>query len=640
MDSHSSLLLGRKRYSEYNPHYFRRKIRKIVASRHASENCDSHYEADESQSTVVVPLPLAESSRNNTSVPLPLAELSHDNVVVRPPFDSTSAGIEFFPSIESDAEFRAKILKNLKQWIENHQPSQSAVRDLVTTVIRPIMKDDTFPCDKRTIFKVTRKKIDVENMEPGFFYYFGIQNQLQIYENLPEGDEIELMIGIDGVPITKSSRAQFWPILSYVYPNQQDVFVVGLYYGKAKPLDVNYYLEEFVTELRQLYESGVYLEKLNTTKRVIVRAVCADLPARAFICRTSYHNSYSCCHRCTLKGKYFRERVCYPGVVFRKRMRHIKHKKTGEHSALCSLPYLSMIHDFPLDYMHSILLGVMKKLLLIWFTTPFLKSSKWKKEKVEKMYCDFSKRIPSEFSRKCRSFKDLKFWKATELRLFLLYTGPVAMQKFLLLIHYNHFMTLRDASTILLSQNLMNYVSEARTLMRRFVRDFQFLYGSHRISINVHSLLHITDDYERFGNLDSVSCFPFENYLSQLKKRVRQFKSPLQSVVRWYQPFTNRKQWKTVITPNSPADGFVLMEDGNLVKITSMKEHVVEGRYFLRKIPFHDRNFPEGNVLCSFKTNGKLSKFKYAWNRQDIVRKYIILQENAQLSVAFPLLHT
>jgi len=48
----------------------------------------------------------------------------------------------------------------------------------------------------------------------------------------------------------------------------------------------------------------------------------------------------------------------------------------------------------------------------------------------------------------------------------------------------------------------------------------------------MHSLIHIADDVARFGPLDTISCFPFENHLRSLKKLVRKAEMPLQQIVR------------------------------------------------------------------------------------------------------------
>jgi len=57
------------------------------------------------------------------------------------------------------------------------------------------------------------------------------------------------------------------------------------------------------------------------------------------------------------------------------------------------------------------------------------------------------------------------------------------------------------------------------------------------MSHNIHGLLHIVDDYRKYGSLDKCSCFPFENYLKSFKKMVRKFEKPLEQVVKRYEEF-------------------------------------------------------------------------------------------------------
>lgn len=58
--------------------------------------------------------------------------------------------------------------------------------------------------------------------------------------------------------------------------------------------------------------------------------------------------------------------------------------------------------------------------------------------------------IPCEFARKPRSLKEVKQFKATEYRQFLLYTGPIVLKEILDSTKYDHFITLQIAITILL----------------------------------------------------------------------------------------------------------------------------------------------------------------------------------------------
>ncbi|KAJ8048508.1 hypothetical protein HOLleu_00853 [Holothuria leucospilota] len=64
------------------------------------------------------------------------------------------------------------------------------------------------------------------------------------------------------------------------------------------------------------------------------------------------------------------------------------------------------------------------------------------------------------------------------------------------------------------------------------VEHYGKLYGRDMITHNVHGLVHLSEDAKQFGPLDSIYCFPFENFLGQLKRMVRKPFSSLEQVVR------------------------------------------------------------------------------------------------------------
>lgn len=153
--------------------------------------------------------------------------------------------------------------------------------------------------------------------------------------------------------------------------------------------------------------------------------------------------------------------------------------------------------------------------------------------------------IPCEFARKPRSLSDLSRFKATEFRQLLIYTGQVVFKPFLSEDCYNHFMTLNIAMVILLSANMNEYLDYARNLLQYFVQNFEIIYGKHFVSHNVHGLLHITDDYENFGPLDNISAFSFENFMKNIKKKLRKHELPLQQLVkRFHEEFNQTKDFK------------------------------------------------------------------------------------------------
>lgn len=60
-----------------------------------------------------------------------------------------------------------------------------------------------------------------------------------------------------------------------------------------------------------------------------------------------------------------------------------------------------------------------------------------------------------------------------------------------------------------------------QAILRWFVQAGIKIYGKGWATFNVHSLLHLHEDADLYGELDNVSCFPFENFLGCLKNRIR-----------------------------------------------------------------------------------------------------------------------
>jgi len=55
-------------------------------------------------------------------------------------------------------------------------------------------------------------------VQAGKYYHFGLENGIirQCLHNDFIPQEIKLVIGIDGLPISKSTSTRFWPILAYM----------------------------------------------------------------------------------------------------------------------------------------------------------------------------------------------------------------------------------------------------------------------------------------------------------------------------------------------------------------------------------------------------------------------------------------
>uniref|UniRef100_A0A182S0F9 Uncharacterized protein n=1 Tax=Anopheles funestus TaxID=62324 RepID=A0A182S0F9_ANOFN len=116
----------------------------------------------------------------------------------------------------------------------------------------------------------------------------------------PRVNSFSLNFSIDGLPLHKSSRKQFWSILMTVQEMPETpVLMVGNFYGEDKPNSAEEYLWPLV-ELKDVIQNGVAIA--NKLIEVRVRTFIADSPARALIKGVAYYNHILGCQKCTVHG--------------------------------------------------------------------------------------------------------------------------------------------------------------------------------------------------------------------------------------------------------------------------------------------------------------------------------------------------
>ncbi|XP_036150703.1 uncharacterized protein LOC118648493 [Monomorium pharaonis] len=149
-----------------------------------------------------------------------------------------------------------------------------------------------------------------------------------------------------------------------------------------------------------------------------------------------------------------------------------------------------------------------------------------------------------EFFRKPRSLKDynnyLKYYKATEFRQLLLYTGSIVLQGLLDNDIYLNFLVLHVALRIWCMENTSEeIIIYADKLLKNFNETFTILYGEENVSFNVYALLHLANDVRKHGPLDSFSVFRFENILQKITSLIRKPQQILSQLHRRYTEMYN-----------------------------------------------------------------------------------------------------
>lgn len=77
--------------------------------------------------------------------------------------------------------------------------------------------------------------------------------------------KLALNFNCDGLPISRSSKGQFWPILCSFQNINIRPFDVGIYYGDSKPNSAKNYLQELLSAVKELLE-GITLNYLKHAK--------------------------------------------------------------------------------------------------------------------------------------------------------------------------------------------------------------------------------------------------------------------------------------------------------------------------------------------------------------------------------------
>lgn len=400
------------------------------------------------------------------------------------------------------------------------------------------------PKDIRTILREHKAVRPISEIKNGSYLNLGICNIVQPHllkqiNNITNNIMIKLSFSIDGLPLGKNSKSQFWPILmSFINLTifKKKIFPVGIFHSfNSKPGDINEYLGPFIHELNHILTYGIQIN--NKQINFEIAHIVADAPAKAFLLNVKNHNGYFSCTSCEVEGEYL-DRICFLDLFAPLRTDNSFRLKTNAEyhkdgfSPLIDLP-IDITKCVVLDYMHCLSQGVMKRLLDFWVKGKKpMRMLEEKKDSLSLALFKLRKSVPAEFARLPRSLDDVEYWKATEFREFLLYTGIIVLKSNIKKEQYNHFLILFVSVRILCSDNnFSTYYDLASKLLIEFVQSYSCIYGSKFVSYNVHSLIHLPFFVNLHGPLDNFSAFKYENYLQTLKKSMKCCRFPLAEIL-------------------------------------------------------------------------------------------------------------
>lgn len=360
---------------------------------------------------------------------------------------------------------------------------------------------------------------------------------------------ISFTVNTDGVNKYSSSTAgHLWPV--YLMINElpkehrfKKKFMIPAYiYCDKHDPNMLTFLNPLVEKLNTVYESGIQVPDSsdgNITVQCMLFVATADLPARAALMNMKQYNGKCACHLCKTEGTaygQFNLHRCWPYEQNPEKRTHqdqINFARNASqtqavmgvkgHSIFAKLRYpFDLIRSFAIDWMHCVCLGVVKYIMQ-------LQLSEGNKDK--DFYIGASKvrlsqkllsiKPPDIVGRLPRSLDDLKHWKATELKNWLLHYSVGVLRNVLNPLYLFHWTLLVGGIGTLCADSISNDdLNDADNMLQDFVLLMGILYGPTKCTMNVHILQHAAYYVSRRGPLWAYSCFAFEGMNAFIKPLV------------------------------------------------------------------------------------------------------------------------
>lgn len=292
----------------------------------------------------------------------------------------------------------------------------------------------------------------------------------KVYQSMVENQiisdfDITLQWNADGVDTFKSSKLSMCPIQIAInelpYRVRKDnILLVALWCGSTKPV-LDIFLKPFVDELRDLHEHGIDClpPNLNEAVNIKVHAILSpvDSVARCSLQNITQFNGKFGCSLCLHPGQHVKMGNGYARVycgnegIARTKEQHHRdaEQAVAENisingikgvSLLMLLPTFNIAASFSPEYMHAVLLGVVKYFFFMWFDSKYYQC-RWYIGSKKLIFNDRLLNICPlcELTRTPRAIENMKLYKASEWKNMLLYYSLPCLQGLLPNIYFKHW---------------------------------------------------------------------------------------------------------------------------------------------------------------------------------------------------------
>lgn len=354
-------------------------------------------------------------------------------------------------------------------------------------------------------------------------------------------EHLALSIFTDGIPLFKSSTISLWPV--YLIVNNlpplirtysENVILCALWCGPGKP-PVHDLLMPVMDMMKNLLTVGITMHTPDGMKTIRGKLMVGvfDLPAKAIVLNTKQFNGQYGCSTCLHPGERLPNgaRVYPPQTNIQQRtnLSMIADAKAAEQSGCPEngvkglsvlTDMMDLVNGVPVDYMHAVFEGVTRWLLRAWVDSSNCHKPFYIGKHVTAIDSALLRQHPPrEFSRPPRAIKThMKYWKASELRSWLLFYSLPLLHGYLPPLYLHHYSLLVCSMHIFLRSFISPAVHVAAAeMIHDFVELLPELYGIQSSTANSHALTHIPAFVKLWGPLWTHSAFGFESKNGHIK---------------------------------------------------------------------------------------------------------------------------
>ena len=247
------------------------------------------------------------------------------------------------------------------------------------------------------------------------------------------------------------------------------LLLAGVWLGPVQP-PMSLILQPVLDKIHCMYQKGIMITTPVGNKCLRAKLLCCvfDLPARAKALNLiQWNGRYGCTHCLDEGTQVSHVRLYLPNEQHTPRLEkdvleYIKQASSsspvfGVKGPSVLSPYLNIVKDTVIDYMHAVLEGVTKALLHKFWLNGKYRHHRFYLSTVVKQIDEILLHVrpPHKFRRTPRALeKTLSYWKASELRAWLLFYSIPILLEFLHVDYVHHLNLLVKSMHILLSSQI------------------------------------------------------------------------------------------------------------------------------------------------------------------------------------------